>query len=163
MRPAVAAMILWTLYGAAVCAADPTQAETEEWGKSLRPLPEGGWEPLGTAAGVFVYVSFRDARREGPIATGSTRYEYYQSHPWMGYFAAKSIVRRVEVDCARKTLRDIASNGYAENNLSGDYKSWVDDRPTLWTPLVPGTIGAEVGAQFCTRIRPSGAKPTATR
>ena len=161
MRRAAVAMMLCMLCGAALYAAEPTRAETEVWVKSLRPLPEDGWEPLAMAAGVFVYVSLRDAHRQGTTASAWTRYEYLQSFPWMGYFAAKSIVRRVEVDCARKIIRDISSDGYAGNNLSGDHKSWVADKPSLWTPVVPGTSGEDVAAEFCARTKPRAARPTA--
>jgi len=53
----------------------------------------------------------------------------------MGQFPAKSVVTRSEYDCVRSHHRDIASSGYSGNNLSGDSKQWVADRPSLWTPI----------------------------
>ena len=67
----------------------------------------------------------------------------------MGYFASRSIVSRVEVDCSRRTMRDIASTGYAGNNLSGGSKTWTAERPTLWSPVELGTIADLAATHIC--------------
>jgi hypothetical protein len=140
-----------------VHAADPTAANSESWAKTLLPMTDDGWEPLASSASAFVYLSYRDAGRQGPIATAWMRKEYVESHPWMGYFPSRSIVSRVEVDCARRTMRDIASTGYAGNNLAGESKSWTANRPTLWSPAEPGTVAEMAVQEICNRTTRLGA------
>ena len=142
-------LVLLTFGGLAARGSEPVLPSVDAWTTTLLPLTERGWEPLATSASAFVYVSYRDARREGPIATASLRKEYRQDQPWMGYFASRSIVSRVEVDCTRRTMRDIASTGYADNNLSGESKSWTAVRPTLWTPVEAGTVADMAAARIC--------------
>jgi hypothetical protein len=116
---------------------------------------DGDWQPLAASPSAVVYLLFDDATRQGDIATARMRKEYRQDHAWMGYFPARSIVSRVEVDCRRRTLRDLASTGYAGNNLSGESHAWVADRPTLWSPVEAGTVGAMAVDEICARTRPA--------
>jgi hypothetical protein len=118
-----------------------------------------GWEPLASAVSAFVYLSYRDARRHGDIATAWMRKEYAQAHPWMGYFPARSIVSRIEADCSRHMMRDIASTGYSGNNLSGESKSWTADRPTLWSPAEAGTVADRAVREICERTKARSATP----
>jgi len=150
--PAIA-MMLGAPCSASVQAAEPTSEPSVAWPASLLPLPEGGWERLVTNRATAVYVSFRDARRQGTIATAPVRHEHLEAVQWMGYFPAKSVVTQSEYDCVRSLHRDIASSGYSGNNLSGDNKQWVADRPSLWTPIIPDTVGEAIGLELCARTR----------
>jgi len=150
--PAIA-MMLGALCSVSVAAAGPTSEPSVAWPASLLPLPEGGWERLVTNRATAVYVSFRDARRQGAIATAPVRYEHLEAVQWMGYFPVKSVVTRSEYDCVWSLHRDIASTGYSGNNLSGDNKQWVADRSSLWTPIVPDTVGEAIGLELCARTR----------
>jgi len=152
-------VMLAVLCSASVQAAEPTSKPSVAWPASLLPLPEGGWERLVANPATAVYVSFRDARRQGPIATAPVRYEHLEAVQWMGYFPAKSVVTRSEYDCVRSFHRDIASTGYSGNNLSGDKKQWVADRPSLWTPIVPDTVGEAIGRELCARTKQRSVKP----
>jgi len=158
--PAVAVM-LGALCSTSVQAAEPTPAQTEAWAESLLPMPEGGWERLAMIRGTVVYVSLRDAERRGPIATAPVRYEYLQGVQWMGYFPANSVVTQSEYDCVRSVHRDIASSGYSGNNLSGEKRSWVADQHSLWTPIVPDTIGEAIGRELCARTNQRSVTPAA--
>jgi len=152
------AALLCALSVAVVHAADSTSPDAEAWAKALLPMEGDGWEPLASSASAFVYLSYRDARRQGSIASAWMRKEYVQAHAWMGYFPSRSIVSRIEVDCTRHTMRDIASTGYAGNNLSGESRSWTADRPTLWSPAEPGTVADRTVRELCERTKPLGAK-----
>jgi hypothetical protein len=143
-----AVLILLALGGLGAGASEPAMQD-DDWTRTLLPLTDRGWEPLAESASAFVYLSVRDARRDGAIAAASLRKEYRQDHPWMGYFASRSIVSRVEVDCTRRTMRDIASTGYAGNNLSGESRSWTADRPTLWSPVETGTVADMAATRIC--------------
>ena len=161
MRLPAIAVMLGALCSASVQAAEPTPEPSAAWATSLLPLPEGGWERLVSNRATAVYVSFRDAERQGPIATAPVRYEYLQVVQWMGYFPAKSVVTQSEYDCVRSVHRDIASSGYSGNNLSGDHKRWVADKPSLWTPILPDTVGGAIGRELCARTRQRSITPTA--
>jgi hypothetical protein len=145
--------MLGALCSASSQAAEPTPDLSVAWAASLLPLPEGGWERLVMNRGTAVYVSFRDAQRRGPIATAPVRYEHLEVVQWMGYFEARSVVTQSEYDCVRSLHRDIASSGYSGNNLSGENKRWVADKPSLWTPIVPDTVGDAIGRELCARTR----------
>ena len=157
-------LILLALGSLAARAGEPATPGVDTWATTLLPLAEHGWVPLATSASAVVYVSYRDARRDGPIATASLRKEYRRDHAWMGYFASRSVVSRVEVDCTRRTMRDVASTGYSGNNLSGESKAWTADRPTLWSPVAAGTVADMAVTRICdwtnehsiTMIRSSG-------
>jgi hypothetical protein len=56
------------------------------------------------------------------------------------------LVTQSEYDCVRSLHRDVASSGYSGNNLSGDSRQWVADKPSLWTPNVPDTVGEAIVA-----------------
>jgi hypothetical protein len=130
---------------------------------SLSPMAGDGWEPLASSASAFVYLSYRDARRQGDIATAWMRKEYGQAHAWMGYFPSRSIVSRIEVDCSRHMMRDVASTGYSANNLSGESKSWTADRPTLWSPAEAGTVADRAVRDICERTKAHRVTPPPQR
>ena len=88
------------------------------------------------------------------LQSAPVRYEHLEAVQWMGYFPAKSVVTQSEYDCVRSLHRDIASSGYSGNNLSGDNKQWVADRPSLWTPIIPDTVGEAIGLELCARTTP---------
>jgi len=68
------------------------------------------------------------------------------------------LVTQSEYDCVRSFHRDIASTGYSGNNLSGDRKQWVAERPSLWTPIVPDTVGEAIGRELCARTKQRSVK-----
>jgi len=106
-----------------------------------------------------VYVSYRNARREGPIATVWVRWEYPSQEMLMGYFAAKSAVSRTEYDCNRVASRSVTLSGYTENNLSGKSESWTSQGSPEWTLSIPGTLDEAVATAACARTKPHAPKP----
>ena len=160
LGPIVLAWIAAGAVASVVAAPAPASASAsaDAWTETLLPMADRGWEPLAQSASAVVYLSFREATRAGAIATASMRKEYREDHRWMGYFAARSVVSTIEVDCARRAMRDLSSTGYASSNLSGESKSWTADRPTLWSPVEAGTVGADAVREVCRRTRPRDAR-----
>ena len=101
----------------------------------IDPMTEDGWEevrmesPVGSLrdrTGIVVarfFVKYRDAQREGPIATVWVRYEGLE----MAATSYRSEVLRVQFDCVKRMNRTLADTVYQNNNLKG--KSTTRESP----------------------------------
>jgi hypothetical protein len=152
-----AAIASWTAQ-----AADPTQAETE-WVNTLAPHPEGGWKWLTWGPGVAVYVSYRNAQRDGAVATVWIRWEYLAVQQAYGA-SFKSSVQRTEFDCVRIASRLLSATLYSANSLAGEATSYVftDKQPAAWQPDIPGTLGETVTTAVCKQTKPHAPKVKAS-
>ena len=95
----------------------------------IDPMTTDGWEevhmqdyaPVGSLrdrTGIVVaefFVKYRDAEREGPIATVWVRYEGLER----ARLPYRSEVMRVQFDCAKRMNRTLADTIYQNNNLQG--------------------------------------------
>jgi hypothetical protein len=137
---------------ATVQATDPTKAETEEWVKTLAPLPEGGWEWLTWGLGTAVYVSYRNAQRDGAVATAWLRWEFLSPRQYNGV-SYKSNVARTQFDCVQMASRAQRVTLYESNSLGGESQSLGYDKPPAWSPAIPGTLDEVVVTAVCNRTK----------
>jgi hypothetical protein len=135
---------------------DAARAATEEWIRTLDPLTAGGWELLTWNTGGAIYVSYRNAQRDGAVATVWIRWEYLSPHQFKGV-SYKSSAERTQFDCVQMTARALTQSFYERNSLAGDSQSFAYDKP-MWAPGVPGTLLEALGATVCNRTAPHAPK-----
>ena len=136
----------------------PPPSEAELWAASIEPLPNGGWEYVGTIAndeGMF-FVSNHNAMRSGTVITIWSRWEYRSEQTSQYYMSFRSSVTREEVDCAKQTSRVLTASYYPKNNMDGDARSYAYEREkAVWSPSVPGTVGEYLSNWVCSRFKPN--------
>jgi hypothetical protein len=88
----------------------------------IDPMTEDGWEQvpmpvLGSQAvhTARFFVKYRDAEREGSIATVWIRYEGFETKAT----SYRSELMRVQFDCAKHMNRTLTDTVYQNNNLKG--------------------------------------------
>jgi hypothetical protein len=135
----------------------------------IDPMTADGWEevhmqdqvPVGSLrdrTGIVVarfFVKYRDAEREGPIATISVRYEGLE----MAALPYRSEVMRVQFDCVKRMNRTLADTVYQNNNLKG--KSTTRESPyalSQWGTANKRSSFDILITPVCARTAPQGAE-----
>jgi hypothetical protein len=153
LRPILLALSL-SVCGNNALSAEHTDDERQSWFATLLPLG-GDWKQSASSAGIVVYISSRNAIREGAVATAWVRWETIDPQVYSGYnFSYKSSAERIEFDCVRIVERTLAYVLYADNNLTGDSKQFVFDRAGAWSPDVPGSLGEQITSAVCNQAKP---------
>jgi hypothetical protein len=104
------------------------------------PMAEDGWEKvhsLHLGDHNLVFERYRDAEREGSIATVSVRVESPLSEPLYSLrkerMQIRSAVTRVQFDCTKHAVRTLRYTMYQYNNLKGtSITHEVDGTPRWW-------------------------------
>jgi hypothetical protein len=92
--------------------------------------------------GSMVFSSTHNVTRIGSTVSIWFRSEYQapQENSWSWSYL--SSVSRVDVNCTKQMMRTTTSSWYRKNNLEGESTSSVfDDKSSIWSPAVPGTMG----------------------
>jgi hypothetical protein len=103
---------------------------------------EDGWEKVEISHlgdHNITFVSYRDAEREGSIASVSVRLEGsigpLETPSKKGQMLVRSSVMRVQIDCAKHAYRAVGRYTlYQENNLKGVSRTCDMSSTTPWSP-----------------------------
>jgi hypothetical protein len=92
----------------------------------IDPMTEAGWEPVHIrhiGPHNLVFVSYRDAERQGSLASVSVRVEAASPQPLClsgaEHKQVRSEVARMEFDCTKHVLRVLRYTLYQNNNVEG--------------------------------------------
>jgi hypothetical protein len=137
----------------------PSEAELRAWLNSLLPLSDAGWVALASWNGSsVVYVSNRDASREGSVISVRVRWEYLRDADIFG-IRYKSSTEQIDFDCLNKQFRFYDLTVYTGNSLTGDRRS-VTSRCRRWNPYASGAQFAEVGDAVCSHAASKPNEPS---
>jgi len=144
-------LLLGALSVAALCAASaqsspPAHARVMLSNKAPSSDDSDAWRWVMAAPGMNIYVSYRDARLEGPIVTAWINREYYRNPAGID----KSIVELRQFDCARMTTRRVS--GVA-----------VDNPGFTWQQELHGSLVERVALEVCHRMNAQALKPQGAR
>ncbi len=106
------------------------------------PADSGAWRWAMAAPGMNIYVSYRYARREGPIVTAWVDREYYRNPAGIG----KSIIEVMQFDCARMATRRLA-------NVS------VNNAVANWEQQPSGSVAQRLALEVCVKMSAKVVEP----
>jgi hypothetical protein len=111
------------------------------WVRTLNPLSSGGWEFRAVAddGSWAAYSTNHQMKRSGKSITVWLRQEYAEAQVGSdGRY--RSLVRKVEYDCAKQRSRTLLVKYYGDNNIEGGEETEESDAKTApWDAIVPGT------------------------
>jgi hypothetical protein len=143
-------LLLGALSIAALCAASaqsapPAHASVTRWDKAPSSDDSAAWRWVMAAPGMNIYVSYRDARREGSIVTAWIDREYYRNPAGID----KSIVELRQFDCARVATRRVSDVA-------------VDNTGFSWQQELPSPV-ERVALEVCQKMNAQVPKPHGAR